>query len=1398
MTDYTSLYKLVETLYSNYNGKSMLPDWFSVNLKTLLSKNITIEDWNSLQLNVKNVVGESSALYSFCNSLTPVIKELINSTAHTIRFNGNVLYLLDANGEIITSATLQIQYDMEISADSTNAVQNKVIKEALDKKLDKVTDPNPYIRVYGISPAGSQKAIPTSESPNPGYVAMYGTEGQLSSLDPTETYHVANKKYVDKAIENIDLKSDVVDIVHTHADLESYDTSTLTADDIIKVLQDETHDNASSYYRWNTVFEYVGSEGPYYTQTQVDEKLDNKVNKIEKATNWQVYGVGSKSVDLPNGNSIDVSDQAFPDTLMNRNWRGTSQVANPTEDKDIANKVYVDGRFDYVVLSKTQFIRKTSLDEDDRQLLLDFYNKHYGKTKIPLFAIDKDGVIATIALRSITTFEFYVWSSDQSPIVFTIQPSLPKRTFNMSRVGYLHNILGQDVWSNSIFAEIGVNKNNKLIITDGNGNQTPGQSPSVLIPPYAVDSNNKWTLTNGTFQTENPTDAKDISNKSYVDNNITNVNNSITETLKNYTPLSTYNESLTNIANNTTDISNIKKVIPNQANENNKLADKDFVNSTINSSAAFFIGNFATYADLETWQNENPSKATNNDYAYINSDEKHNGEAWRYQYVKKDNEVVGIWKAQFKVNDTPLTAEQLAAINSGVTKETIDNLSAEMPTDINTTEDGALILEHDGTEITGQKKTTYVVPYTLDQYKRYLGRNNYAIIQQNRIFINDGSVGKYSTLYDKNGVTTYDNVNNEYTSYYLDRISYYKNESSPFYIDLKNNYIRYSNSYITVDLKFGNPYLYVNISTPVANTKINFPQPKEDKNSLTLATTDDIESKLDVIRYDDTKLIFDDNNRASLPADLKELIKPYFDNNKTFVLVLYNTNTITTYYLKGMRIIEDQDTTFISFDGDTDNSYTILEFYMTDNYIYKNFINIAEQDKVVQYQPGVAKAVYTNNENKQQSMVAYSLLPGDSNIAQFDTNGHLYTNDPSIDSHCANKKYVDSKSTIVLRIPVDTLSALENGVDSTNTYYNTIINTIVLQAKTNNFIYVEDTNNQNRVYVLEYIDSKPDNPTGTAEDYYEYHFVNIKTNSEQIYDLTIYFNMTDVITVSKSTRQFASDYTITLSKYTSKYTGDYYNPSVPVVTVVGRYTKNDGQIILDLSREDLMGKTTVNSMNKMFSGCKSLLNIPYINTKYITNMSYTFENCYSLSHIPYMVTQNVTTMEACFINCFSLVTIPLLQTLNVTTFKSCFEDCSSLSYIPKIDTSKATDMSRMFYKCHTLKELPLLDTSNVTDISFMFIQCNSLTEIPALNVSNVTKIGNILFGSKNIKSILMYGMKVNFNISSSTFSREALVTILNNLSTVETTQTLSMGSTNLAQLTDEDKAIATAKGWTLA
>lgn len=122
---------------------------------------------------------------------------------------------------------------------------------------------------------------------------------------------------------------------------------------------------------------------------------------------------------------------------------------------------------------------------------------------------------------------------------------------------------------------------------------------------------------------------------------------------------------------NSTAIADINKKIPTTATADNQLADKAFVNSSINAVAATFRGNFATKADLDAWQTANPGVAKKNDYAIVQKDETHSNEQWRYLYQEA-------WEAQYKVNDAPFTEAQNAAINSGATKDLIDSISTKL------------------------------------------------------------------------------------------------------------------------------------------------------------------------------------------------------------------------------------------------------------------------------------------------------------------------------------------------------------------------------------------------------------------------------------------------------------------------------------------------------------------------------------------------------------------------------------------------------------------------------------------------------------------------------------------------------------------------------------------------
>ena len=229
--------------------------------------------------------------------------------------------------------------------------------------------------------------------------------------------------------------------------------------------------------------------------------------------------------------------------------------------------------------------------------------------------------------------------------------------------------------------------------------------------------------------------------------------------------------------------------------------------------------------------------------------------------------------------------------------------------------------------------------------------------------------------------------------------------------------------------------------------------------------------------------------------------------------------------------------------------------------------------------------------------------------------------------------------------------------------------------------------------------------------------------------------------------------------------------------------------------------SNVTSMNRMFSGCGSLQSLDVSNwdTNNVTSMYGMFGGCGSLQSLDVsnFVTNNVTRMDNMFYYCQSL------QSLDVSNFV----------------TNNVTDMSSMFYSCSSLQSLDLsnFDTSNVKNMSNMFGFCSSLQSLDVSNfdTNNVTNMNNIFVGCRNLTTLIggrtidevlsdnistFNGLKINISLSNTILDRASLRAIINGLAdlTGSTSQKLTLGSTLIAKLTEEDIAVATAKNWTIA
>lgn len=145
------------------------------------------------------------------------------------------------------------------------------------------------------------------------------------------------------------------------------------------------------------------------------------------------------------------------------------------------------------------------------------------------------------------------------------------------------------------------------------------------------------------------------------------------------------------ISTNQSDISDINGLIPAQATTSNQLADKDFVNSSIQTNTADFDGSWATYAAIpstvEGFTDLGLPAPSNNNYLVVEQDETKDGGTWRYKYVDDGTAYnKNKWHAEYEVNETPMTAAQLATLNSGITSSLVSQISTNQSdiSDINT------------------------------------------------------------------------------------------------------------------------------------------------------------------------------------------------------------------------------------------------------------------------------------------------------------------------------------------------------------------------------------------------------------------------------------------------------------------------------------------------------------------------------------------------------------------------------------------------------------------------------------------------------------------------------------------------------------------------------------------
>ncbi len=247
--------------------------------------------------------------------------------------------------------------------------------------------------------------------------------------------------------------------------------------------------------------------------------------------------------------------------------------------------------------------------------------------------------------------------------------------------------------------ELVINRNGNTI-GSFRANATQPSTVNIKVPVYTselynnsnfvVDGN--YVHTDRNFTDELRTKLIHLADIQEIGNNLTLTNGRLDAT-GGVTPgdissaIAAHNTSPTAHSDIRGEISDINDLIPNQASDTNQLADKAFVNSSVQTATANFRGNWADWADVPTVATDYPADyagsktPTVNDYLVVQDASDYTPDTlegtWRFKYTG-DWDVDGKagWQPEYQVNETPLTAAQLAALNSGITAGLVANIPA--------------------------------------------------------------------------------------------------------------------------------------------------------------------------------------------------------------------------------------------------------------------------------------------------------------------------------------------------------------------------------------------------------------------------------------------------------------------------------------------------------------------------------------------------------------------------------------------------------------------------------------------------------------------------------------------------------------------------------------------------
>lgn len=222
------------------------------------------------------------------------------------------------------------------------------------------------------------------------------------------------------------------------------------------------------------------------------------------------------------------------------------------------------------------------------------------------------------------------------------------------------------------------------------------------------------------------------------------------------------------------------------------------------------------------------------------------------------------------------------------------------------------------------------------------------------------------------------------------------------------------------------------------------------------------------------------------------------------------------------------------------------------------------------------------------------------------------------------------------------------------------------------------------------------------------------------------------------------------------------------------------------------------SLKRLFQSNKTLIKVGLFDTSKVTDFSEMFDTCSTLSEIPAFDYSQADTLDGFADNAAKLAIVPPMYLPKCRILTYAFNLCGSIVSL-EIAAPNVTTLFGTFWRCRAMKSIKISFGQGITAMRNAFSTCQVLKTIDGvLDIPNCNDMDGTFDACAALENVKIKNLATSVSFEACpVLSKSDVLYMFENAKTVEASETITLHADVFGQLSAEEIAVATGKGFSV-